>query len=376
MHLKSLFVITVLTARMIMPGMPQMPAGMNMPGMGSPTRTLTLDLTSPKDVDAKSTAVCAIPEGLKLGPKLDLQIDLPTLEKGPIASDGLDKEKMEKTKFVMKSYWDCAEVVPAGQPKITDSEKMMGELPNRNMNKQPVRKATVRHMGDPSHAYWPGDKPKPIKDDASLPGLWELTTNYCGGTTIMFDKDQDFLAPIEVISPGKGEIDLAKTIKIEWKSVPNAQGYLLSAFSSNKTEMVMWTSSSEPEVSADFASIALSKSEIKDYISRGILIPPATTSCRIPAGIFKDTGMPMITVTAFGVDKIQEKDGIRTLVTIRSTANLMLSAGMGMDEPKDEATEKTDTGNSNSGDAANKPADNTEKPKNPLGRLGNIFKRK
>lgn len=202
----------------------------------------------------------------------------------------------------------------------------------------------------------------------------------------MFDKDQDILAPIDVISPGKGEVDLEKTIKIEWKSVPNAQAYLLSAFASKNSEMVTWTSSSQPDVSADFASIALSKSEITDYISRGVLIPPTKTSCRIPAGIFKTVGTPMITVTAFGVDKTQEKDGIRTLVTIRSTASLMLGGGMGMGEEPEESnakeetttkkTESKDTNNGDPVDQANKGASTAEKVKNTIGRIGNIFKRK
>lgn len=380
MHLKTLFVITVLTTRMIMPGMPNMPAGMNIPGFGSPTRTLKLDVTSPKEVNAQSKATCAIPEGLKLGPKLDLEIDLPSLEKGQTSDERMDRDKAQKHKFVMKSYWECAEVVPAGQPKITDTEKMMSEMPDGRMNRQPARQAATRHPGDPSHAYWPGEGAKPIKADSSLPGLWELSTNYCGGTSIMFDKDQDFLAPIEISSPGKGKIDLDQTIKIEWQSVPNARGYLLTAMKAKEGEIVTWTSSSEPDVSADFASIALTQTEITNYISRGILIPPSKTSCRIPAGIFKDTGAPMITVTAFGVDKTQEKDGFRTLVTIRSTATLILGEGMGGDpdesNAKDETIEKTDDGDSDSGDTANKPAENTEKPKNPLGRLGNIFKRK
>jgi hypothetical protein len=75
--LKTLFVISVLTTRMIMPGMPSMPAGMGVPDMNAPTKTLTMDLTSDKKVNAKSTAQCAVPEGLKLGPKVDLEIDLP-----------------------------------------------------------------------------------------------------------------------------------------------------------------------------------------------------------------------------------------------------------------------------------------------------------
>lgn len=392
MQLKTAFVITVLTWRMVMPGMPSLPAGLGAPGIGSPTRTLTLDLTSGKTVDAQSKAECAVPEGMRLGPKVDLQIDLPTTEKpAPVTGDTPDKGKVEKPKFVIKSYWDCGEVVPPGQPKIMDSEKLMGALPGGGVDFRQTMRAAAKRSAAPaegSRAYWPGRKAKPIKDDAGTPGMWELTTNYCGGTSIAFDKDQDFLAPIEITNPTKGDIDLEQTIKVEWNSVPNAVAYCVSAFAAKEGEMVMWTSSAQPDAAADFTHKALGKEEVKDYITKGILLPATKTSCRIPAGIFKDVGAPGLTVTAIGVDKTQDRDGIKTAITVRSTATVMFG-GMGMggkpedanakDQPTDEAAAKTDNADAGSGDAAdkaNKQADKVDKAKDTLGRLGGIFKRK
>ncbi|MCE5198443.1 hypothetical protein LLG39_05655 [bacterium] len=397
--MKTVFIITVLTSRMIMPGMPNLGGlgkDFKVPGMGSAMRSLNMDLTSDKSVDAHSKAQCAIPEGLKLGPKVDLQIDLPVKDK-PVAKDEDpgDEGKVEKGKFVMKMYWDCAETVPPGQPRVMDSDKMMNGVGTMKDWKMPqMTKNTARVAvldADNSRAYWPGNNAKSIKEDSSTPGLFELTTNYCGGTSITFDKAQDFLAPIDLISPGKGAVDLAKTIKVEWKSVPNAEAYMITAFSGKDNEMVMWTSSSQPDMGSDFMYSALSKEEVKKYIDNGVLMPPTKTSCRIPAGIFKTTGAPMISVLAIGADKAQEKDGIRTVITVRSSAAVMLGGGMDgedeesidqSDEPKkdavdDDATE--DTSDEDSGDAIDKVNDASdlgERAKDAVGRLGGLFKKR
>ena len=161
------------------------------------------------------------------------------------------------------------------------------------------------------------------KKDSTCPGIYNLTTNYCGGTTITFDKQQDFLAPIDLVSPGS-DVDLAKTIKIDWKSVPNAVAYLLTAFGGNDKLMVTWTSSFDPNPPMDLAFRAISKEQLDKYLEGCVLIPADKTSCCIPVGIFKEVGNAMLTVTAIGVDKIQTKDGIQTNVVVRSNATAML----------------------------------------------------
>ena len=384
MGLKTLFVITVLTSRMIMPGMPDMPAGFNIPGIGAPTRTLKMDLTSDKQVNAQSKAECAVPEGMKLGPKVDLEIPLPKPEKPTPQGKSDDTGKAEKTKFTMKMYWSCAETVPSGQPKVLDTDKMMSGVPANDQQLQKMMQSQQKMLAraaDESHAYWPGSKAKPIKDDAATPGFYQLTTNYCGGTSITFDKPQDFLAPIDITSPGKGGVDLEKAIKIEWKSVPNAEAYVITAFAGKENLMVMWTSSSQPEMMTDYMSSPLSKAEVKAHIDKGLFLPPARTSCSIPAGIFNGIGMPMLTMVAIGTDKTQEKDGIRTAVTVRSTATVMLGAGMEgqedapTDQP-DQATEQPAPADSgNTADTSNESTKKPNKVKDTLKGIGGLFKR-
>ncbi len=277
MGLKTVFIITILTSRMIMPGMPdlsKLPGGFKLPGVGSPARSLRMNLISDKSVDAESKAECAVPEGLQLGPKVNLQINLPTPEQPAPESKSSTSGEGQKTKWVIKKYWGCAEAVRAGQPKVTDSEQMMGGVSADPARLQKMMEAMAKMGSEPvaeSLAHWPGNKAKPIKDDASTPGSFELTTNYCGGTSITLDSAQDFLAPIDVVSPGNGGVDMEKAIDIEWKSVPNARAYVITAFAAREGEMIMWTSSDQPEATAFSTSRALTRGEIKSCIDKGIL---------------------------------------------------------------------------------------------------------
>ncbi|MHB9036492.1 MAG: hypothetical protein ACYC64_07475 [Armatimonadota bacterium] len=394
MTAKTLFVITITTARMFMPGMSDMPKipGMTMPDMSAPTRTLTMDLTSPQKPEKQFKAECAVPEGLKVGPKVDLHIDLPEKVSKDLGKPEESNETPGKTpEMTFKTYWSCAEKVPAGQPKVMDTKAMVAAAQKAMKNgKMP------EHMGrilstDGTHAYWPYGDFKGIDKAATAPGDYDLTTNYCGDTSVKLARNQDFLAAIELTKPGKGGADTVKAIPIEWKSVPNAKAYLLMAFAAKDNEMVTWTSSSDPEVPSDIQFRAVSNSDLEKYIEKGILLPADATSCCIPAGVFKGFDNPMLTVIAFGADKIQDKDGIETQVLIRSTATSMLGAGMGMamddnpDDPaevkpvKDDNNPEEISDNQDSGDAADQANDALNKADevgDALKRVKGIFKRR
>ncbi|MCX6345191.1 MAG: hypothetical protein NT018_08950 [Armatimonadetes bacterium] len=393
MDLKTLFVIAITTAKMIMPGMPDMSKipGMNMPDMGAPNRTMTMNLTSGKPADANSKAECAVPEGLRIGPKAILDIDLPQKSETGPEGNTPDQGPKKTPELTIKMYWKSSKTVLEGQPKIIDSKSMSADMQkamakNQEMNKNFKRALAEANEG--SHAYWPGQKAKPLAKDSTCPGDYTLTTNYCGGTSITFDKPQDFLAAFDLSSPGK-DIDLAKYIKVEWKPVPNAAAYMLSAMAMKDNLIVMWTSASDPEPPMDILTRAISKEELQKYIEDGKLLSPDQTICYIPEGIFKELGSPMLTVNAIGTDKTQTKDGIETQVIVRSNATVMMGMmGMGgeeeappVDEDKPEekpaATDK-DKPAADSGDTLDK-TDNTLDKVNKVGdilRKGkDIFKR-
>ena len=367
MAANTLFVIAVATSKMIMPGMPEIPniPGMNTPGFGAPERTLTMTLTSDKPATKASKAECAIPAGLKLGPKVDLKINLPekVTEEYSIPDEPNDTVD-EAGKMVIKYYWMCGETVPVGQPRILDTEKMMADVPKDAKGQVDMSKAMKyarEAIEDSSYAYWPHSGGNPIKDASQhCPGNYTLTTNYCGGTDITFGPAQDFLTPIDLISPKK--IDLAQTIQVEWKPVKNALAYILTAFGSKENEMIIWTSAADPDVTTDFTYRAILPDQVKKYIEKGILLPPDKTSCRIPAGIFKDCGAPMLSVIAIGTDKVQTKDNIETQVTVRSTATVMLSAMEGIEDIQAEEYDDYEDVEDSEEAEATKPAKSSSKP--------------
>ncbi len=374
-----------------MPGMPSIPGMRGMDKFNAPTRTLTMELTSPKKADKTSKAQCAIPEGLKLGPKVDLVIDLPE----PAREGKPEKpEKLEQSQkdFKLKTYWGCSETVPAGQPKVISSKEMNAAV-QESMAKNKNYQAAWKHAldtADGSRAHYPGNNAKDIAKESAAPGDYQLTTNYAGGTSITFGEPQNFLAPFEIISPTK-KVDWEKGIRVEWKAVPHALAYYITAFSGNENEMITWTSSLDPNTGVDVSSRALPRATVDAYVKNGILIPAEKTFCYIPQGIFKDSKNATLMLVAVGADKTQEKDGIKTEVVVRSNATTMLGTmgGPGMED--DEQTDKHKIKPSDDdGDAADKGLDNAEeglnkaddvdgaadRAKDVINRAKNIFKKK
>ncbi|MCE5323543.1 hypothetical protein LLG46_09555 [bacterium] len=392
---KVLFVITITTARMFMPGMSGLAKipGMNMPDMSAPTRTITMDLTSDQKPQESYKAECAIPEGLKLGPKVDLKIDIP--EKSTTSQESFSEDESTADKsgdMKMKTYWGCGQSIPDGQPKILDT-KSMGMISQQSFKSGKLKtSATSRIIDkDNTHAYWPnGDFKGIAKDAAAAPGDYDLTTNFCGQTKVMLKGTQDFLEAIEIMEPGKKGADVTKAIPIKWKAVANAKAYLLMAFASSGNEIVTWTSSSSPDFPMDLQYKAIKKSDLDDYVKKGILLPGDATSCCIPAGVFSGKESPMLAIIAFGADKIQDRNGIEANVVIRSTATMTLGAAMQMedddesDEPDEAKVKKDDVGeeeeveNDDSADVvdqADEALDKIEKTDNVINRAKRIFKR-
>lgn len=342
MEPKTIFVIAVTTARMIMPGLPAMQKipGMNMPDLSAPKRTLTMSLTSDQKIDKWSKAECAAPEGLKIGPKAALDIAFSQSSDGGAPGFESSSKNIDST---MK--------ISADMKRATERDQRA---------RSSIRQGLDNQSG--SYAYWPGRDAKEIVADSACPGSYALTTNYCGNTSITFDKPQDFLAPIDLTSLGKSA-GTAKSIKVAWKSIPNAKGYLVTAMGSKDKLMVIWTSASKPDVKLDFAASAIPVDKFADYIKDGVLLPPDVTSCDIPIAIFNKVGNAMLSVTAFGADKVQKNDGIETQVVIRSTAISILGSIMSMGNTKDDDTlrikdgSKTDK-NDNAAEAKRGKSDN------------------
>lgn len=296
--LKTLFIITVSTMRLVFPNMP---AAMGLPETAKPPAVRSFgievasDIVAPKDAKASVT----VPAGLRVGSTVDMQLD---------ASAAKPEAQDQTSKFKLVEYWGIGSEVRADQPKVTQA----GGAP-----------AEAAKIPDKSYAYWPRMDTKPLANDAATPGAYALKTSYCGGTSVTLAPEQGFLDPIEITSPTR-EADLAQPITIRWKPVANAVGYVLNVYGGGDAQTITWTSSAKPELSKGIEYRPLGKDELDKLIKEGGLIPPYVASCAIPAGIFKGSSSVMLVMTAVGKDTVQTKDKIETQVIVRSTASMPL----------------------------------------------------
>lgn len=299
---KTLFVITVSTARFFFPGVP---AAVNQPEIAKPpaARSLSVEVVSAAAAGADAKASVDVPLGLKVDSPIQLLIDNTALKPAAKTDTG-------KTKLLQ--YWGIGRAVEADQPRMTTVDVAQAEA-----------EATAEKMPDRSYGYWPSGGAKPLVADAAVAGAYALKTNFCGNTSVTLGAEQDFLDPVNITSTDS-EPDLTKPIVIRWKPVARASGYLLKAYGGNATQAVTWTSATKPELAQSIEYRPLSKDDVEKYIKEGVLIPSYVASCTIPAGVFKGSASVMLVVTAVGKDLIQTDKDIETRVIVRSTASVPL----------------------------------------------------
>ncbi len=316
--IKTLFLITITTARMIFPDVPAFgpPNGNAESNQAVPAvKSITIDLLLDKALDKSAKAEVFLPEGLKMGKSAKLNfIDL---AKSRAESDPVS-DKEPKPKWILRTYWGSGDTIAEGQPKSVEFD---GDLANVTQcgtenNKQ---KAPDKYYG-----YWPSMDNIEVSTDASALGKYTLSSTFLSPITVSITPEQDFLPPIELIDFPKNP-DLAKPLKITWKPIPGAIGYILFADGGDDKEMVTWTSSSDPTISRDIEFKPVNQQDIKKYLEKKIIISPEENACTIPASIFKGKSGVILNITAIGRDIIQEKDGIATQVVVRSTSSIPLA---------------------------------------------------
>lgn len=296
---------------MIFPGIPAQ-YGNEIDPTPPAMRSVTVDVLSNAKYSNQSKGTVTVPEGLGVGKSVKLEIS-PLAKDNAQSSDKDSQPKASDSKIAVKSYWGSAESIAEGQPKIVE-----------------ISTAPEDAQVSPdyvSYAQWPSSvdesQMKPMTSRTNAAGTYSLTSNYCGKASVDVAPEQSFLAPIDLIGMD-GKADLEKPIKIEWKKIPNAVGYLLMVYGGMAKNAVNWTSStvSDPPAGLDYQVVK--EKDLADYLNKKILLLPDTTSCTIPAGIFKGSDNVMLTMVALGKDIVKTKDGVETQVIVRSTTSVPL----------------------------------------------------
>ena len=311
-------------------------------------RSLRLQLTSKPVVD-QPEATHDIPAGMKMGETLPLAS--PKSETKPyVGQSESEKEswkKEEPPKTKIKFYWGCGEKAAKGQPRVVSTS---GMSPTGFANLMAGRK--IRHHVLPVprsgwiYAEWPNrilDRDVPL--DASLQGQHFVHGNYIPHIKFSLEPSQDFLAPVEFTSIQGGIKD---TIRLQWSSIPQAIGYFALAMGTEEKtgDLIIWSSSRVYYPGWGLLDYLPSR-EVRRLIGSGVVMPPSSTDCIIPDGIFAETKGAMLQFIAWGKDvflsypaKAKLPDW-RVRARYKSTGMLILGEDMAeQNRPTEEEQEK------------------------------------
>ena len=144
---KTLFVISVTTAKMFFPGMPQTDAA----------KTLRLDLTSPKKIGASARVVCAVPKGISARESINLLVTQTNDEAAQSA--GRTAQSTPK----LRIYWGCSNTVPDGQPKVIDPASTAPAAPPKDASEKPARSAPFLTLSGRRRTLNPSMRPPRLR---------------------------------------------------------------------------------------------------------------------------------------------------------------------------------------------------------------------
>ena len=242
----------------------------------------------------------AIPTAMKMGDKLPL---VPPVRATAMRSEDRSDmpQNMERPKGRILIYWGCSETVRSGQPRIIDLAGDMTKFGNAFSGRfAPDRSVRTTER----HAVYPNEKNTVnLSKDSSLVGEHQLQgEGIPASMRFTLNQAQDIMPAIALQSSGNP----AGSIKLNWQSLSQAKAYFISAFSSNGSDMVLWSSSESADAGMGLMDY-LPNATIDNWLRDRVLLQPNTTSCAVPQGIFaaKDGGRDsgaMAQMVAFGGD--------------------------------------------------------------------------
>lgn len=234
-----------------------------------------------------------MPPAMRLGPSVPLATPQPT--QGRPAEPGAP-EQFKRPKGRLLIYWGCGAHAGPGQPVILDFSRLAaGQVPpNLFTANVPVERGPTQ---DTSRTYgtWPNaleKKPKKLDRSASLIGDHRIAGNY--SPDINFTLQRDFMTALTARSVSGPD---GSTI-LNWNGITNATGYYAwvmggKSMGEDTADMVWWTSAGRQEFGAGLWDW-LSPATVSRLVTQKIVMPPAQTSCAVPAEVKTAAGGMMI----------------------------------------------------------------------------------
>ena len=317
----------------------EMPSGMGgfmPPGMQGGKR-MKLDLGSSQQASGEPRAAHAIPPGLSMGPSLPLLT--PRIERAPVR-EREDEPEFERPKGRMLIYWGCGEAVRAGQPVIIDFANLGSQDAARAFRSRAISRQRGPAPGrNRTYGTWPNQEDThAVPAAGSLQGDHTIAGNYSPQIRFSVGERHDFMQAV-TFDPVRKTPRGAYAVK--WSPVSTATGYFATAMGQgdNQNDMVMW-SSSEVQEMGQMLMDYIAPAEVERLIREKVVMPPQTTECSVPAGIFKSDAS-MFNFIAYGnelnlVHPPRPKDPKQVWeqewavkLRLKSTAMTMLAEGEG-----------------------------------------------
>ncbi len=306
------------------------------PGMQGGKR-MRLELGSSQQASGEARAAHAIPPGLALGNSLPLLS--PRLERAP-APERDEEPEFQRPKGRMLIYWGCGESVRAGQPVIIDFASLSPQDAAQAFRSRSISRPRGPAPGrNRSYGTWPNQEDsRPLPPAASLRGDHLVSGNYSPEIRFSVDEGHDFMDDV-AFEPVHKTAGGAYAVK--WKAVPTATGYFATAMGQgeNRNDVVTWSSSDVQQMGQVLMDY-IPPREVERLIREKVVLPPQTTECSVPAGIFKNEGA-MFNFIAYGdelnlVHPPRPKDPKQTWeqewavkLRLKSTAMTLLAEGEG-----------------------------------------------
>ena len=215
--------------------------------------------------------------------------------------EGSYPTEFERPKGRLLLYWGCGAKAGPGQPVIIDFAKVAaGQVPPGLFSSAVPVIREVSQMNSRSYTDWPNSKNgKQPGGGSSLLGAHRVASNY--GPDINFTLAQDYMQGLSASTAIQGD----QSVMLRWNQVPTATGYAAWTIGGMDRQdkggdIVWWTSSASKEFGGGLWDW-LPPSVVANLITKKIVMPPAQTSCQIPAEVKKASGEMMIgNLNAFG----------------------------------------------------------------------------
>lgn len=196
----------------------------------------------------------------------------------------------ERPKGRMLIYWGCGERAGANQPAVIDFAKLGRGAPMPQIGTVNIgRDRSPSAGGWATYGNWPNERTRTtVPPTGRLAGMHTVSSNYAPEISFTLTANQDFMAPLQFKANGK---TAAGGTLLTWRSVPRATGYGAVAIGSQGRDdtVIVW-SSSKSQLAGMTLMDYISPTEARRLIGQGVVMPPETTSCAVPAEVTQALG--------------------------------------------------------------------------------------